>query len=856
MRLQYLLGFFFILPLLTVAQKPEPGFTIKPLLNNPVVERQYQLEQENAFQQMEMLTGFRPERDAALRVGCPNIETGVEYVVSGDSIQLPLSSPFYDTFYVVSTPSLFGRDTVEGEVFIFEAAPGLIAERDTVLVARCNTGANPFCDTLPIPLVVKRPNKSLVEPTQPWQPKAMGTYCASPITLPGTLNCGKIVNCPDPYQGEGEQLVYFTRYDQPDFCVVYESSYFPGTDTVCLVYCDEFTVCDTVKVPFLIEGDTLSLPFIDDFAYQGPYPDPGRWLDQDVFVNSSMAKDPVSWGVATFDGLSKNGRPYGGNFGVADYLTSRHIDLSLSSPGNNVILSFFAQPRGLGFVPINTDSLIVEFKDKDENWVTVFSRPGVEGFIPLDSFPQFTYHALGINDLKFFHKGFQFRFKNLNDKRGAYSNWNIDYVRLDQSRSDPKFNLRDLTLVKTPPKALRRYSAMPMNQIKGFESSEISENYSFEIYNLSDFSDIPLEIESLRIENAQTGTLLTNPGITLLAQDGSQKDYPKNTRLEYTNSIIGYSDYLSNFIQEIQGLSEAKIRTTFDIDPPNEDNAPLTSFNNICYTDTDLSNYYAYDDGVAEGALELNGNGSMMLVRYESNVTDSLRGVMFHFPHVNGDVQDQIFNLLVHVGPLDTFSRELTYTRTLLRPFYTDNVYDTLQGFTTYGLFDPLNPDEPIAIEIPAGEFYVGWQQGSSAANPIPIGFDKNNPEAINQVYQNTGIMWENLSKFTFIRGALMVRPLFGDSRPLPTRTDEVVTNNSDINIYPNPTTGMLNLTVPGGLWEDYEVQVFNAVGVLQQNLPLTDGQVDISSLQKGMYLLKIHHKDSRQVWTKKVVKF
>jgi hypothetical protein len=323
--------------------------------------------------------------------------------------------------------------------------------------------------------------------------------------------------------------------------------------------------------------------------------------------------------------------------------------------------------------------------------------------------------------------------------------------------------------------------------------------------------------------------------------------------IEFQESIRNYSNVLANIQNGLIGKVEAIVRKTYSISPTDEF---LTRTNNTCYTDTELSNYYAYDDGVAEGALELNGNGSMMLVRYESNVTDSLRGVMFHFPHVNGDVQDQIFNLLVHVGPLDTFSRELTYTRTLLRPFYTDNVYDTLQGFTTYGLFDPLNPDEPIAIEIPAGEFYVGWQQGSSAANPIPIGFDKNNPEAINQVYQNTGIMWENLSKFTFIRGALMVRPLFGDSRPLPTRTNEVVTNNTDINIYPNPTTGMLNLTVPGGLWEDYEVQVFNAVGVLQQNLPLTDGQVDISALQKGMYLLKVQHKDSRQVWTKKVIKF
>ncbi|MCB0662401.1 MAG: T9SS type A sorting domain-containing protein [Saprospiraceae bacterium] len=852
MRLQYLLGFFFILPLLTVAQKPEPGFTLKPLLNNPVVERQYQQQLENTFQQIEMLTGQRPSADEAAKAGCPMLESGVEYVVAGDSTLVSLSSPFFDTFLIASPPSPFGTAGISGENFRFIANQGIIAERDTVLVARCNTGANPFCDTLMIPLVIKRHNTSYVEPTQPWQPKTMGTYCATPITLPGTLNCGKIVACPDPYEGEGEQLVYFTTYSEPDFCVVYESSYFPGTDTVCLVYCDDFAVCDTVKVPFAIEGDTLNLPFLDDFAYEGPYPDPGRWLNQDVFINSSLAIDPISWGVATFDGLSKTGRPYGGNFGTADYLTSKQIDLTTTTPGNNVIFSFFAQPRGLGFVPISTDSLIVEFKDVDGNWVHVFSRPGVEGFIPLDSFPKFTYHALGISDPKFFHKGFQFRFKTLNDRSGAYSNWNLDYVWL-APRPDVSPSLNDIAFTTTPSGVLKRYTAMPLKQFRGFEDQEILNNYSVGLYNL-DFSDQPIENDEFVVVNLETGTTLTS-GERLL--EPIQRNVPTMKNVYYENPVRNAGTLSSNISSDINGIVKAKIRTSYFLSRLNAEELPqYTNSNNTCYTDTDLSNYYAYDDGVAEGALELNGNGSMMLVRYESNVTDSLRGVMFHFPHVNGDVQNQIFNLLVHVGPLDTFSREITYTRTLLRPFYADNVYDTLQGFTTYGLYDPEQPDQPIALEIPAGEFYVGWQQGSNAANPIPVGFDKNNPGAINQIYQNTGIRWENLSKFTFIRGALMVRPIFGDSRPLPTGTDDISGLSSDIEIFPNPTLGQLNLKIPYGMWEDYQVQVFNAVGVLQRSMVLENGQIDISQLEKGMYFIKVVNTESRELWTKKVMKF
>ncbi|MEZ4951654.1 MAG: hypothetical protein R2784_20035 [Saprospiraceae bacterium] len=729
MRLKYLFGFFFILPLLTIAQKPEPGFTLKALVENPVLVRQFKAEQQAINQQIQELTGNNPANFGQQKAGCPNLIEGTTYVISGDTVLLNFESPFYDSFALITPPSVFGTFTLDKGIAVFKANPGLITEFDTLLVQRCNTGSDPYCDTVPVNLVIKRPNISLVEPTQPWQPNTMGTYCIPMVDLPGTLNCGKLVDCPDPYEGEGRQLAYFTTYDRPDFCVVYNSSYFPGTDTVCVVYCDENTVCDTVKIPFLIEGDTLSLPFIDDFSYRGPYPDTERWLDDDVFVNATMAMDPVSWGVATFDGLSKAGTPYGGNFGVADYLTSKHINLEGFSISSNIILSFFAQPRGLGFIPLSRDSFAVEFKDKDGNWNQVFARPGVDGFIPLDSFPAFTFHALGVSDPKYFHKGFQFRFKNYNDKRGAYSNWHLDYVWIDANR-DPSPTNVDIALTKTPNSILTNYTAMPFKQFQGFESKELRADYLVGLNNLASTIN-PANTGDFDLEDIVSGLRFTQ-GISLL--DGTQADLNPG-RTEYKNPINSFSTVLNNMQNGMVGKEEAIFRKTFTINPGSQDE-DLTRTNNTCYTDTDLTDYYAYDDGIAEGALELNGNGSMILVRFEANVTDSLRGVMFHFPHVNGNVQDQIFNLIVQVGPLDTFSREVTYTRTLLRPYYPDNNYDTLQGFTTYGLFDPIEIDKPIALEIPPGEFYVGWQQGSSAANPIPVGFDKNNENGTKDIFQ------------------------------------------------------------------------------------------------------------------------
>lgn len=75
------------------------------------------------------------------------------------------------------------------------------------------------------------------------------------------------------------------------------------------------------------------------------------WIDKNAYHNYTFAVNPWSLGVATFDGVDQNGMPYDfGDFDsqdVADYLTSRPIDLSGADPGDMVFwISSFNQ-RGL-----------------------------------------------------------------------------------------------------------------------------------------------------------------------------------------------------------------------------------------------------------------------------------------------------------------------------------------------------------------------------------------------------------------------------------------------------------------------------------------------------------------------------
>jgi hypothetical protein len=54
----------------------------------------------------------------------------------------------------------------------------------------------------------------------------------------------------------------------------------------------------------------LTLPFFEDFTDYDVYPSSERWAEQLVYVNNTMAVNPVSRGVATFDALDKKGVPY------------------------------------------------------------------------------------------------------------------------------------------------------------------------------------------------------------------------------------------------------------------------------------------------------------------------------------------------------------------------------------------------------------------------------------------------------------------------------------------------------------------------------------------------------------------
>ena len=65
-----------------------------------------------------------------------------------------------------------------------------------------------------------------------------------------------------------------------------------------------------------------------------------------------------------------------------------------------------------------------------------------------------------------------------------------------------------------------------------------------------------------------------------------------------------------------------------------------------------------------------------------------------------------------------------------------------------------------------------------------------------------------------------------------------------ELSIYPNPTSvNFLNIKIN----QDIKVEVFSIFGkkLIQTNIKKSDPKLDISTLSKGVYLIKISHKSS-----------
>lgn len=771
-------------------------------------------------------------------------------VHAGNSLQILLDT--FNLYSDTSTPVLtilpvptpkYGTASLDNITLTYTANPSFTgAALDTILVEFSQPTDR---DTILVEVQVVRAGKTIVADNLDIGPEEFQLYCLDDeLDFPSAKYCSEFLPSANSYDGKGVQNFYFTSYSFADTCMVYWSSRFPGNDTVAIRICDELLVCDTFLIPVTISGDTLEgLPFFDDFSNnQGPWPSADRWLDKDVFINNTLAPNPPSVGMATFDGLDRQGKTLPVFEGRGDRLTSKPIDLSAYNPSQGVFLKFYLAPKGFGLEPEKIDSFTIEFRNKNRQWIRVGTIQGIAD-VPLDSFPPFLFYSLPVDQSEFFHKAFQFRFTNYVSPGGFGDLWHLDYVRLAANEgSDNDFE--DLAFAQLPSNILRQYTAMPWWHFSGFENQELTDTlYSHFFSHFPD--ERAISNSAVDFKELTTGTPF-NQGFTVTEMNEENKMPPKEPQTR--QRIIPQSKF-SELIQSFQSIPDGPrrvVETKYVFSQTSQTGGFMV--NDTVRANTVFDNYFAHDDGTAEWQIFVkfaSGNAEQIATKFTANVDDTLRAVQIMFPHVNGDVETQLFNLKIWVGSLNS---EPVFQRQLLRPFYPDNLYDTLQGFTTYRLEDVLGNETPVLI--PKGDFYVGWQQVTPAEFGVPVGFDLQNPCNCN-FYNLTG-QWTAFP--SSIAGALMVRPVFGDEAPDNTTAPvhETVQSASHIlEVFPNPAVEVLNLKLKAGSETPDSLVIVNALGQLVFQSEFVN-QIDLSEFADGLYYLQLRNSAAGQVYVHK----
>ena len=578
-------------------------------------------------------------------------------------------------------------------------------------------------------------------------------------------------------------------------------------------------------------GDTIALPFWDDFSTNLGRPNPEWWAQgEDVFVNRTLGLQPPTLGVATFDGLTRLGAPHNStsNFvGPADSLTSKAIDLSLI-PANirsTIFLSFFWQIKGLGEIPNQEDSLRLQFYNRDRQWVTQWVLLGGEEQLN-NTFEQ---AFIAITEPEYYHAGFRFRFQSFNKQTGPFDHWHIDYVYLNQNRSTNDNTYYDRALTTPPGSPLSGLYAVPADQFRS-AAAVLSGRGSFEFYNLDALLQ-PVEY-NLQVSDPVSGSL-----ITWIDQDQVVDPIPQGKErrtLTSSNvdalavaSALGERDsvvldlrlFLKSgdtlLIKQISPLGDTTYHEGIDFRNNDTTSIRLT-----------FHDYLAYDDGTAEYAAGINQSRGQLAYKVAALAPDTLTAIDMFFPRIAPFAEGQPLDVLVwktlsNINPALLVSQRVSIQYT-----------DSLDKFVRYEF------EAPVIVK---DTFFIGYRQYTD--NFVGIGLDKNNNTG-DRVYYNTGNGWVQNDRTD---GSLMIRPVFGKANAVPITGIEEETTPAPV-LYPNPSTGLIYFPVkPENLQvSDLSGKIVFTGTAQQSSAPF---EADLSHLPKGLYFVHYIYRNQRHTF-------
>lgn len=544
------------------------------------------------------------------------------------------------------------------------------------------------------------------------------------------------------------------------------------------------------------------LPFIDDFSYYGPYPDLSLWVDSEAYINNTMSATPITRGIATLDGLNKFGRPYRNDqnaSGLADSLTSVPIDLSSYSTTDNIYLSYFYQPQGLGFAPENKDSLFLYFKNNSNQWIRVWETRGT-------TIQPFKYVLVPVTNAQYLHADFQFRFVNIASLNTNDDVWNLDYIKLDANRSINDTIINDVAFSVDPGSILLNYTSMPYRHFVANQANEKSLTQKVEIKNNY---TLPQNVTpSLNATEFISGT-------------------PLNTQTLPVSPIPGKLSTQQNFLSYLisyvapSNKSKVVVRNQYYYPPVNgTDRKQNDTIINVVIFD----NYFAFDDGSAEKSYFLLGAANFptkTALKFTLNEADTIRGLMVHFGAQAPTALGKYFSIVLYQS-LGTGS--ITDSIILQEDLFQVQYEPSYNGFSSYAFSTP-----PL---LSAGTYYIGITQPANfGSDSLYYGLDVNTNSNLQHLAYNVDGTW----LASTINGSVMMRPIVGQEF-VPTAVSSVVQTPVDqIELYPNPVPELLRIHST----KNYiQCHVYSLDGRLISKELIHHQTIDLSKLNAGDYIL------------------
>ena len=540
--------------------------------------------------------------------------------------------------------------------------------------------------------------------------------------------------------------------------------------------------------------DSIELPFWDDFSSSKTVNNSLWSNSENILIKDYHNIDAPSKNVILFDGIDKNGNPYDHEigYGISDIIISDIINLDKLLLNDSVYLSFYWRFNINGELPDYEDSLFVDFLNSDNKWQNVWFQNGGK----INNKNQFVFKNI-LLDQNFLHENFQFKIYNKGNTKGPFDSWLIDYIYMNKNRIKNDSTFLDRALAHNGYKIFKNHISIPLDHINF--SDNFSDSISFQLNNLDkDIQPINYTFKAELPYNNKKYILSENVPLNPIL-NAYEKRTIKTTPIKLSEFDLNYDSLKINFLFYI-------------------DSGDSTSYNqNFLKNDSskfsiNFSNFYSYDDGIAEFAAGLNQKNSELIVQHETFKKDTLTHIQIFFPeNIYSSYNDQI-EILVY-KKLDENNSELS------SQFITPNFNNS---YNEYKLSKPI---------IVNDTFYIGFKQLENTF--LPIGLDKNNNTSKNIFYK----IDNNWINNDIIYGSIMIRPVFGKSEYILTNNNREVFDEI-ITIFPNPSNGkyFINKKI------DF-IQIIDESGKIVRSFNNVN-YFDISNNRKGMYLARIVHEN------------